>query len=131
MEYFFIPGRLKSLSWVELDCVCRNILGSNFSLVDKRDYFVVKTSATADFVERIFSKLGGFLKYGAVLDSDMDFVNLVNSEKVVFGTRCSEHHLHSGFHSRAVQRPHVLPPVSSKDQLTRTEERTIVSGVER
>ncbi len=85
MEYFFIPGRLKSLSWAELEAVSKNILGSSFTLVDKNQYFILKTTADGSFVEKIFLKLGGFLKYGKILDENMDFKELAKGVKVVFG----------------------------------------------
>jgi len=85
MEYFFIPGRLKNLSWAELNSVCKCVLGSQYTLTNKGEYFVLKTSLENSFVENVFSKLGGFLKYGEILDSDIDVKSLVSKEKVVFG----------------------------------------------
>ncbi len=85
MEYFFVPERLKALSWVELNGVCKSILGSQYTLVEKEQFFHLKTNADITFVENIFQKLGGFLKYGVFLDSDINFTQLCENEKVVFG----------------------------------------------
>ncbi len=85
MEYFFIPGRLKDLSWVELESVCKTVLGSAFSLKEKNDYFLLKTDVSLNFVEDVFKRLGGFLKYGTILENDVDIVSLLDGEKIVFG----------------------------------------------
>lgn len=85
MDYFFVPGRLKKLSLVELDSVCRNILGSQYSISDKGQYFLLKTDLEESFVKEIFSKLGGFLKYGKILDADIDIQNLTDDGKIIFG----------------------------------------------
>ncbi len=87
MEYFFLPGRLKELSEKELNCVCRTILGTQYTLSIKHNYFLLKTDVSADFVEKVFFKLGGFLKYGEILNSDLLSDEMVRNvtDKVVFG----------------------------------------------
>jgi tRNA G10 N-methylase Trm11 len=85
MEYFFVPGRLKTLSFVELDTVCKSILGYNFKLTDRGEYILLETNVAESFVENIFPKLGGFLKFGVVLDENLDVLKIVQGEKVVFG----------------------------------------------
>ena len=85
MEYFFVPGRLKKLSLAELNSVCRNILGSQYDITDKGQYFVLKTDFEESFVKEIFSRLGGFLKYGKILDADIDIQNLTDGGKIIFG----------------------------------------------
>ncbi len=85
MEYFFIPGRLKDLSFAELKSVSRYILGYNSPVIDKGEYFILKTDLDSSLVKKVFLRLGGFLKYGIVLDTDVEINDLVSSDKVVFG----------------------------------------------
>lgn len=92
MEYFFLPGRLKTLSLVELNCVCENFLGSQYSIKDCDSYILLKTDLDELLVSKIFRRLGGFLKYGRIVDHNIDIANLVKREKVVFGisSYCNE-----------------------------------------
>jgi len=85
MEYFFVPGRLRKLSWVELNSVCKNVLGFQYNLTEEKEYFVLKTDLKKSFVEKIFSRLGGFLKYGEVLDNNFEIEKLFDNKKIVFG----------------------------------------------
>ena len=85
MEYFFIPGRLKDLSFVELESVCKTVLGSAFSVKEKDEYFLLKTKVEESYVSEVFKRLGGFLKYGVLLENDFDIYSLADKEKVTFG----------------------------------------------
>ena len=85
MEYFFVPGRLKELSLVELDSVCKNILGFQYDLSNQGQYFILKTDLDKTFVEKVFLRLGGFLKYGEILDAGISIQNLVGDKKITFG----------------------------------------------
>ncbi len=85
MSYFFITGRLKALCLFELESVCKVVLGSNFKLEDRGEYVILKTESSASFVKEVFSRLGGFLKYGEVFNEDFDLKSLPVDEKVVFG----------------------------------------------
>ncbi len=85
MEYFFVFGRLKALSFVELENVCSNFLGNNFELIDKGEYIILKTDVNQNLVDEIFHKLGGFIKYGSILNENLDILSLSENKKVVFG----------------------------------------------
>lgn len=85
MTYFFITGRLKALCLFELESVCKVVLGSDFKIEDKNDYVVLKTNSSPDFVKDVFSRLGGFLKYGEIFNEGFDLKSLAQDEKVLFG----------------------------------------------
>ncbi len=85
MAYFFITGRLRALCLFELESVCKVVLGSNFKIEDRGDYVILRTQSSPSFVKEVFSRLGGFLKYGEILNEDFDLKSLAVDEKVVFG----------------------------------------------
>ncbi len=85
MRYFFIPGRFKNLSYYELSAVCETFLAKgSYSIVWQDGYFFLDTQKD---VSEIFLRLGGFLKYGVLLEDDLQIKDLVpsNSSKLIFG----------------------------------------------
>jgi tRNA G10 N-methylase Trm11 len=83
MKYFFIPGRLYDLSWKELNCVCeKSFQKHEYILKRNRGYFLLDIDLD---IQHIFSQLGGFIKYGEMLEGDLSVEKLTNEEKFIFG----------------------------------------------
>ncbi len=83
MKYFFIPGRLNDLSWKEINCVCEKFFKKHeYILKRKTGYFFLDIDLD---IQHIFPKLGGFIKYGEILEGDLSVEKLTNEEKFVFG----------------------------------------------
>ncbi|WKZ31004.1 MAG: DNA methyltransferase [Candidatus Dojkabacteria bacterium] len=86
MKYFFIPGRLRDLSAVEISQQAKVIL-DKYSLDNKGRNFFVLESDQPEQVAMLFNRLGGFIKYGEVyeLDADLSSIFPINLEKVNYG----------------------------------------------
>lgn len=88
MRYFFQSGSFQELSQAELVCVLesygiekdslKNVGGGIFLLDNKK--------VTEETVKKIFSRLGGYIRYGEVLEDLDSFLPLFNErKKVTFG----------------------------------------------
>lgn len=86
MKYFFIPGRLRDLSALEISQQASVILG-NYTLDNKGREFFILESDEQDAVEELFERLGGFIKYGEIHSSDVEISTLFpqDLEKVSYG----------------------------------------------
>ena len=70
MKYFFIPGRLIQLSVAELDSVLKTILiNEKYELrnVSNRA-LIVTTNASPESMMRVFSRLGGSIRFGEIIE---------------------------------------------------------------
>jgi len=85
MKFFFVPGRQADLSYAEL---C-SVLSSNrydFTVERKDMLFLVNIDVSEAEISRMFNKMGGFTRFGVVLeDVDLFISGLVHMKKVVFG----------------------------------------------
>lgn len=87
MKYFFAPGRITELSVAELKAVLQAFLKDDYSLekIDK-DLIIVSTKASLQQIDRIFQRLGGFVKYGTLIEDLETFLDEFGKDsKVVFG----------------------------------------------
>jgi tRNA G10 N-methylase Trm11 len=90
MQYFFISGRLSDLSYAELDVAAKTHLKSEYTITKYKDmYFILNTES--NFVDLMFTKLGGFLAYGELIEDLDSFLEKYASEdRVVFGINAYE-----------------------------------------
>ncbi len=87
MKYFFLPGRLNDLSKAELKAITETFLTGPYQLSYPADNLIIlETSESEVKLQRIFKRLGGHIKFGRVIDTDISFEKLVEgNKKVVFG----------------------------------------------
>jgi tRNA G10 N-methylase Trm11 len=91
MRYFFAPGRMTELSVAELKVVLNTFLKDKYEIekVD-RDLLIVHTVAPRQQMDRIFNRLGGFIKYGELIEDLETFLDqFESSTKVTFGISVS------------------------------------------
>lgn len=70
-KYFFIPGRKWKLSYAELICVLNAEKLKFEELFVCETFFVFDISADPMKMTALFNRLGGFIKYGRVIDGDV------------------------------------------------------------
>lgn len=80
MQYFFIPGIFKDLSYVELLSVCNVVLSAEYDIEVKSNYFILRTEKDSKLVSEVFNRLGGFIKFGKILSDDDVLFDGLNSE---------------------------------------------------
>lgn len=69
MQYFFIPGRFPDLSLAELKSVVKVYSHKEFVIdATNYDYFSARTKFSTDDVSAVFNRLGGYIKYGHLVD---------------------------------------------------------------
>ncbi len=86
--YFFIPGRNRELSLAEFKSVIEVYKRNNNNIfldVSNFEYFLFSTDIEEKEVEKLFNTLGGFIKYGEVLNPDIEISSLSNEKKITFG----------------------------------------------
>lgn len=74
MKYFFVPGRKWKLSLAELRAVllCQEV---TFELTHTdENLFTIETKAGRDILDQVFNSLGGFIKYGEVVDEPFEYL---------------------------------------------------------
>lgn len=76
MKHFFIPGNHPDLSLNELKSVCKVAFkGTPFTINSKsRNYFFLRADVEPQLIDAVFKRLGGFTKYGLVLEDQDDFL---------------------------------------------------------
>lgn len=86
MKYFFIPGRLRDLSAVELSQQAKVIL-DRYSLDNRGKHFFTIECDDSENVAKLFSRLGGFIKYGEIyeLEEDLSAIFPSSLEKINYG----------------------------------------------
>ncbi|GAB4161041.1 MAG: TRM11 family methyltransferase [Candidatus Dojkabacteria bacterium] len=87
MHYFLIHGRLKALSVAELKAVLSLYPKFRYTLNTRADtYITIDTDIPEELMSKLFSRLGGFLKYGILVGEDPDFLaQYSNQPAIKFG----------------------------------------------
>jgi tRNA G10 N-methylase Trm11 len=88
-QYFFQAGTFPTLSYVELVCVFE-IYGLSRDIIHffSEDIFLIKSKdISEDLLLKIFNRLGGFIRYGEVIESTDTFLKKYkeSGDRVVFG----------------------------------------------
>lgn len=72
-QYFFIPGRQRNLSLAELKSVFQLFPANEFVVNSKPEqFFLLRTNASEEIVNSIFYRLGGYIKYGKIVDLESE-----------------------------------------------------------
>lgn len=105
MLYFFIPGRIKKLSLAELKSVSNLILGGHYSINSQSDnYFLLRTESEPKLLREVFDRLGGFIKYGEVIDLDKEFLpKFLDKKNLTFGVSCYPYQKDYAYATDAIQ----------------------------
>jgi len=88
MRYFFECGNFVELSLVELSCVLESydISKDSINRVGEGILLVESNTVTEEVLDRIFQRLGGFIRYGQVIDDiDSFLLPFLKKEKITFG----------------------------------------------
>ncbi len=88
MRYFFECGNFSNISHAELSAVFQSygISPDSIKRLSNSILLVESNSITKEILQRIFNKLGGFIRYGEIVeDLDSFFNPYLNGEKIVFG----------------------------------------------
>lgn len=88
-QYFFQAGSFPNLSHVELQCVFE-IHGLSRDIIHlfTDDIFIIKSKdISEDLLLKIFNRLGGFVRFGEIIDSTETFLKEYkeSEERVIFG----------------------------------------------
>ncbi len=88
-QYFFEAGSFQDLSFTELSCVFKSYGISRDCIHRFTDkIFIVKNnSISEDMISKIFNKLGGFVRYGYIIDQVDTFLaqQIEKGTKITFG----------------------------------------------
>lgn len=88
MRYYFQCGNFEELSLVEVSCVFESYGLNKDSIKNQGNgIFLVESNSITDAeLSKVFKRLGGFIRYGLVIDNLEDFLpSFSDSKKVVFG----------------------------------------------
>ena len=88
MRYFFECGNFSNISHAELSAVFQSygISPDSIKRLSNSILLVESNSITKEILQKIFNKLGGFIRYGEIVeDLDSFFKPYLNGEKIVFG----------------------------------------------
>jgi tRNA (guanine10-N2)-dimethyltransferase len=88
MRYFFEAGSFSELSYAELGSVFEvyNISKDSIKKYSESIFVIESNSVDGVLLDRIFYRLGGFIRYGVLIDNlDTFLEQFSNSSKVVFG----------------------------------------------
>ena len=87
MRYFFELGNFKALSQAELARVLEiyDITPDSIKKFSNKILLVENNSLNGDSVERIFNRLGGFIRVGEVVEDLDGLLKVDSTDKVVFG----------------------------------------------
>jgi tRNA G10 N-methylase Trm11 len=88
MQYFFIPGRFTELSLAEIKAVSRLYRDPSFTVdATNNGYFLVRTTLDKADIRSLFERLGGFIKFGELIDvEDKDILeSLAAKEPKIHG----------------------------------------------
>jgi len=75
MQYFFIPGRNADLSLAEIKAVAKIYPDPSFTVdASNEDFFFVRTKLDKAEIRSFFDRLGGFTKFGELVDIESEAV---------------------------------------------------------
>ncbi|MFH1547358.1 MAG: DNA methyltransferase [bacterium] len=74
MKYFFVPGRKWVLSLYEVFSVLNSSKLSFKSITTGETIFIFDIESEIEKVEKIFSRLGGFTKFGVVIEDPFEYI---------------------------------------------------------
>jgi tRNA G10 N-methylase Trm11 len=85
MKYYFLSGRNFNLSKTELTTLLPQYI--KVYTLEYIDELLITVQTTEEFdVKKLFSRLGGYISYGEIIDLEYDFTKQIKEEqKVVFG----------------------------------------------
>jgi hypothetical protein len=88
-QYFFEAGSFQDLSYVELVSVFR-LYGVTKDYIQKftdKIFIIRDKNVSSEIIDKVFNRLGGFVRYGYVIDQIDTFLSDKSSQasKVTFG----------------------------------------------
>lgn len=88
MKYFFIPGRSRALSKLELIKVLEVFEVDKYNLAEYTEFFTLDTKSDQLVIEKVFNRLGGCISYGLLyedIDNVLTEVTTKDKKKITFG----------------------------------------------
>ncbi len=92
MKYFFVPGRISNLAIAELRALTHNDYPQFEIEKVSEDLFIVTSGRSEQEMDRLFNRLGAFVKYGKIIDLDSFLLGFSGKKKVSFGVSVEENY---------------------------------------